>query len=712
MRVTFLTWLFGLICAAFALAIGYSHFKFATDAEKRAALMMSTRLTDLMELLIHSDACMDTLQDITDTSALEKTRAAAEILRLNPEILKDAEALQGLCNDLGAKQLMVTDADGVVCAALHGEITGTDLSRFDAEETLRACIDTPGHEVCLRAGDASTDYAMQYAAVHRTDAPGVLILGFRGAREQAAWAAASFANLAQNYDLGERGYIIAFKDGALLGEESPPFPTADIISQPLDRATQCRLGDADYFIYAIRRDGYRLVGLMPVSELRSSSLHSLYPVLTSNAVLIVAVFLLVLYLLQRLVLRNIAGINASLKRITQGNLDERIESENFPVEFRKLSSSINSMVDALQTYGRRNDEASERELDLARTIQNTIIPQTFPAFPLHTEFDLYATCRRAKVVGGGFYDYFLLGDNYLCFMVADASGSGVPAALFAIHSVSIIRELALSGATPIDLLATANSALCDKKFVDMYLSLFFGMLEIRTGKLVCVNAGHTRALVCRHGSAYNMLDMHPGMELGRTPDAVYTTTECRLEEGDRLFVYTEGVVEAADAQQVPFGETRLYEALAAHAECIADVPRKVMRAQRKHTQAAEQLRDSTALALEYIGRKHAQATATLLTDSPDGADAFLAEHLESVLASPLAISALQHAVQSIAKALPPGVEIVLTLDYDEESATLTLHYPPPALNPLLRLSRLPADRAEYVSADHGGNTIILRKSLA
>lgn len=712
MRVTFLTWLFGLICAAFALAIGYSHIRFITDAEDRAAEMMSARLHDLMELLIHSDDYIDTLEDITDTAAMEKTRATAEILRRTPQIIEKPEVLQSICNDLNAKQIIITDAEGTICAALPGELVGSNLSRFNEEEALRRCIHNAGQEVSLRSGDGSTDSAMEYAAVHRQDTPGVIIMGYRGAREQTAWAASSFANLAQNFDLGKKGLIIAFKDGALLGEDIPPFPTADLISLPLNKADKITLGDAEYFTYAIMREGYRLVGVLPEEELRSSSLHTLYPVLTGNAILIPAVFLLVMYLLQRLVLRNISKINSSLRRITQGNLDERIEAKDFPVEFRRLSASINSMVDALQTYGQRHETAAARELELARTIQNAIIPQAFPAFPLRSEFDIFATCRRAKAVGGGFYDYYLLGDAYLCFMVADTSGSGIPAALFAMHSVSLIRELALSGATPIDLFTKINTALCDKKFVDMYMSLFYGMLEIRTGKLVCVNAGHSQALICHKGGRYESLHMPPGMELGRTPDALYYTTTCHLAAGDRLFLFTDGVVEAADTQQAPFGTTRLLDILSTHTESIADVPRKIIRAQRKYTQGAEQTRDSTMLALEYIGLRHEQASCTISSDAPDAADAFLAQHLETVFAAPPAISALQQAVQSIARALPAGTQIELALDYDEEVATATLSYPPPPYNPLLHLSRLQTDRAEYTSGEAGANSITLWKSLA
>lgn len=712
MRYTFLTWLFGLVCAVFALTMGYSHFSFMAEAEGRAAQMMSARLSDLMELLQHSDDYMETLQDLTDNAALEKTRAAAEILRLNPQVIDDEEKLQGICNDLDAKQLILTDETGVICHALPRELIGKDLSAFDDEDSLRACIHNPGREVSLKAGATLMDTAVQYAAVHRQDAPGVLLMGFRGAREQSAWAATSFANLAQNYDLGQRGVIIAFKEGAVLGDDTPPFPTADLISLPLNKATKLRMGDTSYFTYAIRRDGYRLVGVLPEKELRSSSRHSFYPVLVANAILIPSVMVIIMYLLQRLVVRNISKLTTSLRHISQGHTSERINSEEFPMEFRKLTTGINTMADALQAHSKRDDEAADREMEQARAIQNALIPHTFPAFPLHTEFDLFATCRRAKTVGGGFYDYFMRGDEQLCFMVADTTGSGTPAALFAMHCISLIRELARAYADPAELFAEINSALCETPAAEMHLSLFYGMLHIRTGELVCTIAGHTQAFICRKGSAYSCPEIPPSVELGSVPHALYEPTVWQLAPGDRLFICTDGVTEVADPQQALFGDEHLMQALNTPAESIADVPRKVMRALRAFARGSEQTRDCTMLALEFIGHRREAASCRLLAQAPEAAEAFVAEHLEAVFASPPAISALQQAVRSIASALPADTPLTLELEYDEEAATATLSYPLPSLNPLTHLPKLPTDSAEHSCSESGPNTITLRQALA
>lgn len=711
MRFTFLTWLSVLVCTAFAVTIGYSHLQFVSDAETRAEQIMSARLDDLMEQLNAADKYVTTIESITDISALERTRAVSEIIRLRPEILQDEEALAGLFNDMSIKELQLTDAEGNITFGVPEQ--KRSLSQMKDEAALRECLNSPGKELCLRPSSGVAASGMQYTAIHRQDAPGLLILGFRGPREMRAKAELSFAELSRRYTMGKSGMIVAFKDGALLGRDVPPFPTADLLSRPLNTPDKVTLGGMEYFTYAIRRNGYRLVGLLPVDELRKNSFEALYPVLITNAILFTSIFLLIFFLLQRLVIRNISRINTSLRKIALGNLDVRIEGQDAPAEFRKLSSCINSMVDALQTYGKNSEESNRRELNLARTIQDTIIPNTFPAFPLHTEFNIYATCRQAKIVGGGFYDYFILGDKYLCFMVADVSGTGVPAALFVLHSMSVIRELAHSGATPIDLVTKTNVALCDKKFVDMYMSLFYGVLEIDTGKLVFVNAGPPQALLKHKEGKFQPMEMSSGPELGRESDANYTTCTRQLVSGDRIFLYTRGAVEATDPDQATFGEHRLHAAVnSVTTQPIADVPRKVSAAHRRFTKGSEQNCDITMLALEYIGKKHETADTNIPQNQPERADTFIAEHLETVLASPTAIRDLQHTVQHILAALPADSIVQLHLDYDEDVAELTLTYPPPADNPLLRLSELRTDRTDYTVTDDGRNMISLWKKLS
>lgn len=713
MRFTFLTCLFGLIFAAFAVTVGYSHVRFRSYAESRAVQTMSARLTDLMELLVHSDEHMHIMQKNMDHAAMQRTRAAAEILRLNPSILDNQEELQGLCNDIGAKQLFVTDAEGNFTAALPEEEKGSNIYRFDNAEAFMKCARHPGYEAIQRPGDISEEStSMLYTSVHRDGADGAVILGFAGVMGQSFGADSSYASLAQNYDLGAHGYIIAFKNGALLGDEASPFPTADLISLPLNKGHLLRLADGDYFTYAIRQGEYMLVGLMPVWEQRKSSWRALYPVLISNGILFLAIFFLVFYLLQRLVIRNISRLNASLRKITQGDAKMRTDMQDSPIEFRRLSQNINSMVDALQAAGKKSDEAVARDMELARSIQEAIVPHAYPAFPERTEFDLFANCRRAKHIGGGVYDYFMLNDDKLCFMMADASGNGVPAALFALHSLAIVRSLALTGASPTELVINAHTALSGKQFGGMSLSLFYGVLDLHTGQMEFVNAGMPQALICRKESSYVYLNMQSSPPIGRSAEPSAIPCTCCLASGDRLFFYSEGVIDSTDTQGLPYGMAQLQEALNQPASAIADLPRRVSQQLRKFTQGSPQEKDAVMLAIEYIGKHSNTASLTYTAGAPHEADAFIASHLESVFASPLSIAALQRAVRRLSIALPHETQARLALDYDEETARLTLSYPGPVFDPLSITGELGVDHVEFIPSSDGDNMVSLSQSLA
>lgn len=711
MRFTFLTCLFGLLVAALAITVGYSHVRFSAFAESRAAQTMSARLNDLMELLVHSDEHLNILRKTSEASALDRTRAAAEIIRLNPGILQDEDALQGLCNDIGAKQLFVTDDKGVFTVALPASMKGGDISGFDRANAFMECVRSAGEEATQHSEDAAEDFSLLYTAVHRADAPGALILGFQGPKGQSLGAASSYANLAQNYNLGARGHIIAFKDGALLGEDASPFPTADLISLPLNQGSTQRLGDADYFTYAIRQHGYHLVGVMPVEELRKGSLRSLYPVLASNAALFLTIFFLVFYLLQRLVLRNISKLNTSLRKIAQGHANLRTEMQDSPIEFRRLSQNINAMVDALQMSAKRSDDANARDMELARSIQDSIIHHTSPAFPEQSDFEVAAFSRRAKIVGGGVYDYFMQGEDHLYFMVADTPGSGVPAALFSTHSLSLLRDLAHSGAELSEIVCQANAELCAAQFSGISLSLFIGVLNIRTGQLTYINADMPQALVCRKGDSYVFLDMQICRPLGQSPESAYYVCSHTLAPGDRLFLYSKGVVDATDEQQIPFGMAHLQETLDMPAATPTELIRRLNQIHRKYTLYSEQSLDVVALALEFIGRQNNNALLSFPAGQSSPADDFIAAHLESVFASPPAISAVQQAVQRISAALPPACPVELALEYNEETALATLTYPAPLFNALASLGELGVDQAQF-DFSSGSNTISLSQSLA
>jgi sigma-B regulation protein RsbU (phosphoserine phosphatase) len=205
---------------------------------------------------------------------------------------------------------------------------------------------------------------------------------------------------------------------------------------------------------------------------------------------------------------------------------------------------------------RASKEKIESELNIAAQIQRSILPSTFPAFPEHSEFDLYAMMTPAREVGGDFYDFFFVDDDHLALIIADVSDKGVPAALFMMISRTIFRSIAKQRKSPSQVLAETNDLLCEGNDTGMFVTAYLAFYHLPTGRLTYSNGGHNpaflfgsndlcRELVCKHGTA-----------LGVRPGQSYEEYFDKLETGQILVLYTDGVTEACSPDNELFGVDR------------------------------------------------------------------------------------------------------------------------------------------------------------
>ncbi len=203
----------------------------------------------------------------------------------------------------------------------------------------------------------------------------------------------------------------------------------------------------------------------------------------------------------------------------------------------------------------------DAELNMANRIQSDMLPNIFPAFPERDEFDVFASMRPAKEVGGDFYDFFLIGGDKLGLVIADVSGKGVPAALFMMISKILVQNVALSGKSPAEALETVNDQICANNRADMFVTVWLGVLDLSTGLLTAANAGHEYPAVKNPGGEFAYYTDKHGFVLGGMPGRKYREYSLRLAPGAKLFLYTDGAVEANDASGAQFGADRLLDAL-------------------------------------------------------------------------------------------------------------------------------------------------------
>ena len=251
------------------------------------------------------------------------------------------------------------------------------------------------------------------------------------------------------------------------------------------------------------------------------------------------------------------------------------------------------------------------ELNLASEIQNNVLPNIFPVFPERKEFSLYASMTAAKEVGGDFYDFFMIDDDHIGLVMADVSGKGIPAALFMMVARTLIKNRAQMGGTPSEILADVNAQLCEGNVADLFVTVWFAILEISTGKGLAANAGHEHPALRRHDGKFELLIYRHSPAVAVMEGMQFRQHEFRLEPGDCVFVYTDGVAEATNSSNELFGAERLTEALNTDPDAMPkEVLDNVMNSIEKFVAGAEQFDDITMLCLKYFGPEAAEQTVS------------------------------------------------------------------------------------------------------
>ena len=341
-------------------------------------------------------------------------------------------------------------------------------------------------------------------------------------------------------------------------------------------------------------------------QARKTFLRKVGAALVALALLVIAGQGVYLHLVLLRPVRKIVNETSRFAAENVANAKKLRDSIKNQDEIGLLAHSIDQMEEKIEntmkdlTRVTAEKERIGTELLLATQIQAAMLPHIFPPFPERTEFDLYASMDPAKEVGGDFYDYFLIDDDHLCLVMADVSGKGVPGALFMMSSKIILDSVAMLGRSPAEILAKTNEAICSNNEAQMFVTVWLGILEISTGTLTAANAGHEYPVLMRPDGQFELFKDKHGFVLGGIDGAKYREYTLRLESGTKLFLYTDGVPEAANKDNELFGTDRMLAAL--NTDTKAE-PKRVLANVRAavdgFVQGAEQFDDLTMLCLEY-----------------------------------------------------------------------------------------------------------------
>ncbi len=265
--------------------------------------------------------------------------------------------------------------------------------------------------------------------------------------------------------------------------------------------------------------------------------------------------------------KNSAEVDESLGNIKTGD-----EIEDLALSIQNMEKDIVSYIDDIQRITAEKERIGA-ELQVATKIQADMLPSVYPPFPDRKEFDIYATMTPAKEVGGDFYDFFFIDDDHLSMVMADVSGKGVPAALFMVITKTLIKNRSMLGdnISTSEILRDVNNQLCEGNDSEMFVTVWFCILEISTGKAVISNAGHEHPAIKSEGDKYSFITYKHSAPIATMENLRIEEHEYQLKPGDSIFIYTDGVTEATNAEEELYGTERLIEALNKHPDADAEM---------------------------------------------------------------------------------------------------------------------------------------------
>ncbi len=407
----------------------------------------------------------------------------------------------------------------------------------------------------------------------------------------------SFAVLADK----EHDYIIVSNDPfldneALIGKSLKNIPW---YNENLKNITYITYHNKKYvpFVKNIK-NGMVLIICVPKTEMfRYIDQFGLYMLFTLFVIGLIIPILLYIKL-NKYIINPINKLMDIANKISRGE-DVKIKIEK-PEEFAKLAATYDSMTNNIKSITKEREKINS-ELSIAKSIQESSLPNVFPPFPENPEFDIFASMEPAKEVGGDFYDFYFIDEKHFMFLIADVSGKGVPAALFMMTVKTLINNVSQMGYSHKKLFEVINKKVCQTNKQGFFVTLLAGIFNTETGDISFINCGHNQPLIKRQNGLYEYMNLNSNIVLGAFDDAKFEIFETKLNVGDVVFTYTDGITEAINERGDLFGEERLANCLNKNSglDNIKEIAQSVKNEIKEFTQSTPQSDDITMLIFKY-----------------------------------------------------------------------------------------------------------------
>ena len=669
-----------------------------------SCIVVAYLITSTFTLILQNGMAQIETQDvftvaINDVEMDVRGKSNHQILKIAEQVKEDYEkdptvSLSDLTDKYGIKEINVVASNGVITNSTEADSIDYDMNcKAQSKEFVDMLNEQDSfvQDYSPRGKDESV--WRKYAAVNLTGG-GFIQVGYDA--EQFHTMLNGFViDVTKNRHVGTSGFV-AVLDEQLCMVIDDGYAGKHISSigiEPPEEMLQGQTATALYnanvvdgisdlsaeYMYVFKFvEGYCLIAAMPVDEAMFMRDASMLTSIFMQVIIFATLFVFIYLLIKRVIINNLKKINDTLAQITNGDLSVTVDVRS-NVEFASLSDDINSTVATLKRYIAEAAARIDKELEYAKQIQLSALPTNFPT---DEDYSIYAQMIAAKEVGGDFYDFYKLNNTTVAFLAADVSGKGIPAAMFMMTAKTIIKDLAESGMAVNDIFTKANEKLCENNESGMFVTAWMGILDLTTGNVKFANAGHNPPLIRRADGSFEYLKTRAGFVLAGMEGVHYRAGELTLNAGDRLFLYTDGVPEATNADNKLYGEDRLLTFMNQSASTQATELLPALKANiDEFVGEAPQFDDITMLMLDYRpkkgGERMTNKTFPAKTESLSDVLGFVEQMLEA-FECPMKIQtavcvAIEEVFVNVARyAYPQGEgDMTLSIAFDEQSRAVT-----------------------------------------
>ena len=533
-----------------------------------ACIVVAYLITSTFTLILQNGMAQIETQEVftasmTDVEATVRGKSNQHLLTIAKQVKQEYEndptaSLSELTEKYGIKEINIVDSNGIITNSTETDSIDYDMNCKEQSKEfvdMMKLHDAFVQEYSPRGKDETV--WRKYAAVSLT-AGGFIQVGYD--TEQFHTMLNEYViDVTKNRHVGTSGFVAVLDEQlCIVTDDEYDAHIGNHIStigiEPPEEMEKGQTATMLYYddlvggtecMYVFKFvEGYCIIAAMPVAEAMFMRDASMLTSIFMQVIIFATLFVFIYILIKRVIINNLQKINDTLGRITKGDLNVTVDVRSNK-EFSSLSDDINSTVSTLKRYIAEAAARIDKELEYAKQIQLSALPTNFPD---NEDFRIYAQMIAAKEVGGDFYDFYKLSDTTVAFLAADVSGKGIPAAMFMMTAKTIIKDLAESGMAVNDIFTKANEKLCENNESGMFVTAWMGILDLTTGNVQFANAGHNPPLLKRADGSFEYLKTRAGFVLAGMEGVRYRSGEITLNEGDRLFLYTDGVPEATNEE--------------------------------------------------------------------------------------------------------------------------------------------------------------------